>query len=62
MTPRSNTEGTETESSNPFVKLEFTSEAGEYRVGEYKDSHKTGSNVMDDHAERRRRQARTWRA
>ena len=32
VTPRSNEEGSETESANPFVKLEFTSEGSEYEV------------------------------
>ena len=30
VTPRSNDDGTETESSSPFVKLSFTAEGGEY--------------------------------
>ncbi len=55
VTPRSNSDGTETESSNPFVKLSFSKEKGEYDScpttpedfackddnpsAEYKDSH-----------------------
>ena len=32
VTPRSDAEGTETESANPFVKLDFSTEGGEYQV------------------------------
>ena len=54
VTPRSDADGVETESANPFVKLDFTTEGGEYQVCqvlatedgcrsgvtvEYKDSH-----------------------
>ena len=39
VTPRSDKDGKETESANPFVKLDFGSEAGEYTDGKFKDSH-----------------------
>ena len=51
MTPRSDSDGEETESANPFVKLDFSGEGSEYKVcpaedgchadvaAEYKDSH-----------------------
>ena len=39
VTPRSDKDGKETESANPFVKLDFGSEAGEYSDGKFKDSH-----------------------
>ncbi len=39
VTPRSNDDGTETESANPFVKLEFKYEKDEYEAGPFTDSH-----------------------
>ena len=39
VTPRSNDDGTETESANPFVKLDFGYEKDEYKDGTFKDSH-----------------------
>jgi hypothetical protein len=39
VTPRSDDDGTETESANPFVKLEFAYEKGEYKAGTFADSH-----------------------
>ena len=39
VTPRSDKDGMETESANPFVKLSFGSEGKEYTVGTFKDSH-----------------------
>ena len=57
VTPRSNEEGTETESANPFVKLEFAGEKDEYSVGAFKDTHDKvtvteitldGDNVMEN--------------
>lgn len=39
VTPRSDDDGTETESANPFVKLEFAYEKGEYKAGTFSDSH-----------------------
>ena len=43
MTPRSDDKGDETESANPFVKLDFDGEDGEYALGggEFEDSHDT---------------------
>ena len=41
VTPRSDDDGEETESSNPFVKLDFDDEDGEYDLGGYDDSHDT---------------------
>ena len=41
VTPRSDDDGEETESSNPFVKLDFAGEDGEYDLGGYDDSHDT---------------------
>ena len=41
VTPRSDDAGEETESSNPFVKLDFDDEDGEYDLGGYDDSHDT---------------------
>ena len=41
VTPRSDADGKETESANPFVKLVFNMEASEYSVGGFKDSHDT---------------------
>ena len=39
VTPRSDDDGGETESSNPFVKLDFDAEDGEYEKGTFEDSH-----------------------
>ena len=56
VTPRSDEEGEETESSNPFVKLDFDAEDGEYEKGTFEDSHDrvdvteitlNGDNVME---------------
>ena len=41
VTPRSDDDGKETESANPFVKLSFDKEDGEYKTGTYEDSHDT---------------------
>ena len=41
VTPRSDSDGEETESANPFVKLSFDDEDGEYEVGGEEDSHDT---------------------
>lgn len=46
VTPRSDAEGKETESSNPFVKLDFSNEGGEYQVCELDgDQCKDGADV-----------------
>ncbi|MCY4450253.1 MAG: hypothetical protein OXE02_15565 [Chloroflexi bacterium] len=39
VTPRSDDKGQETESANPFVKLDFGFEAAEYKDGTFEDSH-----------------------
>ena len=41
VTPRSDDDGMETESANPFVKLVFDEEADEYSTGDFDDSHDT---------------------